>query len=78
LAQAYLLGEKGLKPSAQDAARWAEKSADQFNGDAEAMLAGFYLDGVGVPNVFFRAAVSAAVAEALHCPESLETFCNRQ
>lgn len=48
LADAYLLGQLGLKPSEADAARWAQKAADQRNADAEAMLAGFYVDGIGV------------------------------
>jgi TPR repeat protein len=49
LAEAYLLGELGLKQDDAEAARWAQKSADQGNADAEALLAGLYLDGVGVP-----------------------------
>jgi TPR repeat protein len=48
LAEAYLLGDKGLKQSDQEAAGWAQKAANQGNIDAEAMMAGFYLDGVGV------------------------------
>ena len=49
LAQAYLLGDLGLETDYAEAARWAQKSADQGNGDAEALLAGLYIDGLGVP-----------------------------
>jgi TPR repeat protein len=49
LAEAYLMGDAGLKEDDAEAARWARKSADQHNADAEALLAGLYLDGTGVP-----------------------------
>ena len=65
LAEAYLLGELGLKQDDAEAARWAQKAADQGNSDAEALLAGLYLDGVGVPQDETRAAalIDSAMAQ---------------
>src|SRR5712671_2238225 len=65
LAEAYLLGELGVKQDDAEAARWAQKSADQGNSDAEALLAGLYLDGVGVPQDETKAAalIDSAMAQ---------------
>ena len=64
LAEAYLLGALGLKEDEAQAALWAQKSADQGNGDAEALLAGFYLEGIGVPKDADKAAAMADLAMA--------------
>ena len=64
LAEAYLLGALGLKEDDAQAALWAQKSADQGNSDAEALLAGFYLEGIGVPMDADKAAAMADLAMA--------------